>query len=831
MKQVMKKTLMIIACMCLALSAWAVPAKRGVTKTVMKTDGTTLTISLCGDETFHYYVDENGTPVREDEQGLWVEDTRDVKTLWTTASTRRNAHRKQLAQKMRKQLSGRRAAKGASEMTVKRGLLILVNFKDLQMVNGDNSNAIYNQMLNGLGNPYGKNFGSVREYFRAQSYNQFDIIFDVVGPVTVSQNMSYYGRDLAGYEEGTDAHAAQMVKEACDLADPYVNFADYDWDGDGEVENIYVTYAGYGQAQGGATNTIWPHQYILSAEYGTVMKDGVKIDTYATGNELHGYSGRTIDGIGTMCHEYSHCLGLPDFYDTVGSNFGMNSWSLMDYGSYNDDGYHPAGYTAYERWYSGWLEPEELASYKSVKDMPDIETNPVAYVVYNDANHNEYYLLANHQLKEWDQKAPGHGMMVLHVDYDKSTWENNTVNNSNNRQRMTIIPADGRLQNSQRQLAGDLWPGTSNKTALTDVTTPTASLYRANTDGQKLMHKPIENITESSGLISFKFMKSASLLQTPVVKEATDIFSMGFTANWEAVENAVSYQLNIQMEKQISGDVNDALVLLEDFSKMKRDADGSTDYGGKLNDYMSATGWEGTKVFTGVYGAKMGSSTTAGVLTSPVIKDNITGEVSIYLGTLDWVNSKGVRDNSRLIIRLQDEDSNVLDSREITNPAISANGDRELTEIHFSNVPESYRIEIVGSKRFYLYLLMCFNGNFTADQMASLMQNNASAPAFRSAAYEVTYDNINATSYSLKELTAGAAYRYRVKAVNADGETSAWSSEMRVQLPAEDAVAVRSVSAPVRSSEVYDLSGRRVPVGATMRKGLYITRGKKIAIQ
>ena len=49
--------------------------------------------------------------------------------------------------------------------------------------------------------------------------------------------------------------------------------------------------------------------------YGRSVKlDGVTVDTYACGSELMGISGKTLDGIGTMCHEYSHCLGLPDFY-------------------------------------------------------------------------------------------------------------------------------------------------------------------------------------------------------------------------------------------------------------------------------------------------------------------------------------------------------------------------------------------------------------------------------------------------------------------------------------------------------------------------------------
>ena len=522
----MRKLLMIVASLVVAAAVYALPARSGVKKTVTQPDGSTLTLTLCGDEHFHYYTGPDGMPMRENAQGEWVKDTRDIAALWTASTKRRTAHRTVLAEKTRKLARmartdrQKRRIKGSSNSVTgtKKGLLILVNFPDKQMVNKDKSKAIYEHELNGIGDPYNGNQGSVREYFRTQSYGLLDIEFDVVGPVTVSQLMSYYGGNDA---DGNDLRPAEMVDEAVKLVDDEVNFADYDWDGDGEVENIYVTYAGYSEAQGAPRSTIWPHQstlndmlgewaynwatdsWMLVKEY--VLKlDGVRINTYATGSELTGKSGTQLDGIGTMCHEYSHCLGLPDFYDTsYAGGFGMYSWSILDHGNYNNEGYCPAGYTAYERWFCGWLEPTELTGPATVTDMPCIEDEPVAYVIYNDNNRNEYYLLANHQKKGWNRYQGGAGLMVMHVDYDENVWANNTVNSDPMRQRMTIIPADGRL--SQTTTKRDLWPYSDN-VSLTDISSPKAALYNKNTDGVKLMHKPIENVKMENGLVSFDFM-------------------------------------------------------------------------------------------------------------------------------------------------------------------------------------------------------------------------------------------------------------------------------------------------------------------------------------
>ena len=330
--------------------------------------------------------------------------------------------------------------------------------------------------------------------------------------------MEYYGKNFGA--DDLDSHAAGMIVEACQLVDEEVNFADYDWDGDGEVDQVYVIYPGKGEADGGTSNTVWPHEWELSeaALYGDgdgpIELDGVTIDTYACGSELNG-SGR-ICGIVTLCHEFSHCLGFPDFYDIdYSGGVGMDVWDLMSGGLYNGNGYCPAGYTSYERWMAGWLEPVELTADTIVTGMKSLQEGGEAYVMYNDGHRDEYFLLENRQQVEWDEYLPAHGLLIVHVDFDLEAWENNQPNDNPRHQRMTWIPADGKIETfkfygttyvSEEGMATDLYPSGDNN-RFTNISFPAATLYNANTDGRRLLNKSVLDIAEASnGTISFNFL-------------------------------------------------------------------------------------------------------------------------------------------------------------------------------------------------------------------------------------------------------------------------------------------------------------------------------------
>ncbi len=491
----MNRLLSFAALAVCAISALAVPAKR-ITRTVTLSDGSCVTLTLTGDENQHYYCDADGTRYELLADGRYerlTEAQANARAMRANArATESNARRKARLQRRTAALTGE-----------KRGLVILADFKDKKMAC---TQSEFNDAFNAKGYSQNGSVGSVRDYFMAQSYNQLTIDFDVVGPVQLKNDMSYYGKND---RNGNDMRPAEMVIEVVKAVDAQVNFSDYDWDDDGLVDQVYVIYAGYGEAQGASPNTVWPHEWDLysALEYGDgsgpQTLDGVIVNTYACSNELYGTGGSRMDGIGTACHEFSHCLGLPDMYDTSGvsNNYGMGFWDLMCAGNYNGDGYVPAGYSSYERMAAGWLTPIEIKDYTQVSTLPPLSETPEAYIIRNQANSNEYYLLENRQPQGWDSELPAAGMLVLHVDYDEDAWYNNTVNNTASRQRMTIIPADGiRSESTEKR---DTWPQ-ANKTELTNTSYPAAKLYNANSDGKKFMNMPIRNITQNSdGTVGF----------------------------------------------------------------------------------------------------------------------------------------------------------------------------------------------------------------------------------------------------------------------------------------------------------------------------------------
>lgn len=512
-----------------ALSAQAVPAKKGVWRMVTLADGTQKRVELRGDEFCSYWVDAEGVSYNLDSESKRYVKV-DANALQLRASQLRAKANQDRIERMAK--ARRMSAKKSLGQTngsytgKKKGLIILVQYKDKKFKFGHNQ-KMYDRMANETGYNTSLGFvGSVKDYFLAQSNGQFELDFDVVGPYTLNHEYAYYG---APSGESHDVRPRDMVYDACRLADPDVNFADYDWDGDGYVEQVYVLFAGLGQAAGGDENTIWPHESKL--QYGNngsyVSKDNnVAVNTYACGPELTlqytpiAYRER-VDGIGTLCHEFSHCLGYPDLYDTnYGGNFGMGSFDLMDSGSYNGESFCPPNYSAYEKWFAGWITPIVLDKPASVKGMQaqDVKYGQ-AFVVYNDNNKNEYYLIENRQQSVgiWDKQLPASGMMITHVDYDENIWAWNNVNTivnysnqygkdyaylDNDHQRLTIFHADNEEGASTKSQAGDLYPFNGNN-SLTDTSSPAATIYQ----GGSTMDKPITNITQNEdGSIDFDFM-------------------------------------------------------------------------------------------------------------------------------------------------------------------------------------------------------------------------------------------------------------------------------------------------------------------------------------
>ena len=778
-----KQILSLAAAMLIAVTAWAIPAKR-VTRTVTQPDGTRLTVVLTGDESFHCYRTTDGMPLTQAADGSYCYATISgtnvlssgvvahevaLRTPSEASFVTAQAAQPALADALqRRGMAARNAARRRrairplatdGEVQKRRGLVILINFQDKKMYSA-NTREEFDKMMNQVGYTGNGNAGSVHDYFLAQSYGKFDLTFDVVGPVTVSKKLADYGANVGG----DDKDPAGMVYEACKLADSQVNFADYDWDGDGEVDQVFVICAGQSEAAGGSAECIWPHEWNLYSGGYSLTLDGVRIDTYGCSTELNGTSTTRMDGIGTACHEFSHCMGLPDMYDVDYSNgFGMSYWSIMDSGAYNGDGYAPSGYTAYERWTSGWLQPVELKKACTVTGMPSLDKEPVAYVIYNDANRNEYYLLENRQQDGWFAEDEAKGVMVTHVDFDANAWYNNSVNDIPGHQRCTVVPADNSA--SAYDLNGDLYPYRGNN-ALTNTSSPAATLFNANTDGSKLLNKPVTSISISNGLASFAFMGGLSL-DTPTANEATDVAADGFTAGWQAVDKAETYTLELRPDQ---GDAEATELCHENFDDWGTtlSGDSNTDISAKIDNYTTSAGWSGTKLFLGPKRLKLGSSSVVGKLITPVFGAPATERVSVKFSEQQYG-----RDINKVVVQLLNSYGTVQQEQQLER----TDGTHVVT---FEGVDDDFRVAITTTtKRIYLTgeLIVC-DGDVPDAGTAALVSPLADT---ETAATTQVVKGLTTTTYTFTSLPTDAAYKWRVRA-EAGTVASPWSTWQKVVL-------------------------------------------------
>ena len=485
----MKKLLLSLTLLLLTLSSFAVPAYRGW-QTKSQPDGTTLQVRLIGDEFHHYWQDQAGNVVKCDSLGYW----RVVESQPTPATIKARRQASAMLQSRPKKAVG-------SVDLAPRGLVILVNFKDVSF-NAANTQSAMNDLMNADSYTYNGATGSVRKYFSDQSDKQYTPIFDVVGPVTLSNNVAHYGGNDAG---GDDLLPGDMVVEACSIANALhnVDFTQYDNDNDGYVDFVYLIYAGKGEADGGTENTIWPHSWdVYSAEYfgncsyneSKRMFDDRYIYQYACSAELDGPTGKRA-GIGTIAHEFSHVIGLPDLYDIdYGQNYEDEMtpgvWHLMDHGSYNNDGRTPPSYTIYDKYFLGWATPTNPGNTAQKLTLAANEGYQITSgnTLLAATSTSTAYYIENRQQSGWDAGLPGHGLLIWKVQYNNDAWNNNGPNATPGTIRYAVVSASGAT--TKIGTAADPFPGTKKITQWEGVN-----------------GKPLLNITEKNGIISLSYIE------------------------------------------------------------------------------------------------------------------------------------------------------------------------------------------------------------------------------------------------------------------------------------------------------------------------------------
>lgn len=529
----MKKEFIILSVLlCCAIAAVAVPAKPGW-HTIAQSDGTILKVQAVGNAFNNALMTADGLTVARGDDGdfYYTSTLTGLTAVRAHEASKRSAAEKAFVQAQRGALSmqfqpyklptakgrlnavGSNAAADVPATGTRHIPIILVEFQDKKFNN--TREKIIDAMLTGD--------VSVGKYFADQSNGMYNPVFDVYGIYCLSQDREYYG----GHNNTTkDKGIGWLVTEACELAAADgVSFQPYDTNNDYYCDVVIVIFAGVGEAQAKVYHpeAIWPCNWTLdAAKYysrggnGSFQPSGGDpyINHFAVFNELYGSNdnGKTIDGIGTFVHEFGHCLGLPDLYDTGNNDYyGMGNWDVMCLGCYCNDGYSPVGYSAYEKVFMGWVN--------YIKPVPNTYyTLPIwnngdkvtdrAVCITSDINKNEYFVLENRHRVGWDRYLPGEGMMVTHITYSASHWTNNKPNNEKI-QLVTLLPADDKL--SQYTENGDLWPYGSHFN-LTDETSPSTKLnmnsYGEITGHAGNLEKPITNIVANrDGTVSFWYMK------------------------------------------------------------------------------------------------------------------------------------------------------------------------------------------------------------------------------------------------------------------------------------------------------------------------------------
>ncbi|MFC2812508.1 MAG: M6 family metalloprotease domain-containing protein [Prevotella conceptionensis] len=581
----MKKTVLILITLLCHLAShaskgWPYPI------TVSQPDGTQLTIRINGDADFNWVSTLDNVVLKQVGNGYYIANI-DTNGMLSSSGTlahdadKRSSAEQSLCKKQDvkafltvntrpERLTATRGFGGKSSTSFfphtgsPRAIVLLVQFANRPFK--VQPRKAFNQYLNSMadkhqdfGNAEDRNTGSVKRYFSDMSGGKFKPQFDLYGPITMPKNVAYYGEGSSSMER-----YRELVSEACTMMDDSLDFSKYDADKDGNVDLVYIIYAGYGESVSSIDSTLWPKAFVCGTD---IKKDGKYVRLAGISNELNGRpdgnynskSGLLINGVGLFCHEFSHCMGLPDFYPTVSpqwttandkqdfdayDNQGMEEWDVMDNGIYLYNGYSPTAYTAWEREKMGWLTIETLTKEGKV-ELKSIDEGGKAYRIKNDKNTsgNEYYIVENIQAKGWNKKLPASGMMVSHVEYVPRAFSvfhggDNSVNNIKKHPRMTIVPADGYLPSSYRkvsdnsnltapymkkkqydeQLAGDLYPGKNNVNRLTDAQNMVN--YAPWTGG--MLNKPIYNIALKNGIVTFDFLKDQTSTGIEQPESTTD---------------------------------------------------------------------------------------------------------------------------------------------------------------------------------------------------------------------------------------------------------------------------------------------------------------------
>lgn len=502
---------LIINCqILLAVKAYPYPVE------ITQPDGTKITIILKGDEHVKWAQTVDGYSILRNSKGVYeyaiLDSNNDMIPSGIQAKNQKERGNSDIKflNKIKKGIVYSRSQVGIMKSIMKMNqkgfqknfpttgtlklVCVLVEFTDTLF---KKNKTDFNNLFNQVGYNTDGATGSVYDYYNENSWGKLNLSVTVAGPYKVSHNMAYYG---ANDPSGNDLRPQALITEAVTLANPYVKYSDFDNDGNGVVDGVYVIYAGYGEEVSGvSSDAVWAHAWSIPS----LTLDGVSVRNYSCSAELRGNKGTGIARIGVICHEFGHVLGASDFYDTDyadsgGEYDGTGDWDLMSNGSWNNNGATPAHHNPYTKIIDyKWTTATTITSAGSVT-LNNAELNSNGFYLINTATPNEYFLIENRQRHKFDSYLPGHGMIIYHVDgdYIESHAGSGDINTSSHQGMYPVCAsATGNppLEYGYTSSDGCPFPGSSFKTSFDDYTTPySRSWAGANT------YKAISNIVENS---------------------------------------------------------------------------------------------------------------------------------------------------------------------------------------------------------------------------------------------------------------------------------------------------------------------------------------------
>ena len=555
----MKKLALMLMATFVSLNMFAIPAHRGLVQ-MPQPDGTLVTIDLVGDEFYHFNTTADGYTVVLNDMGAYVYAQRVGMSLKATDvlahdEGNRSADELALLATLNKRMVDETAVAAAQVQRVKRnvdlsgfdfenfrGCVILIDFSDFQF-SAENPQEFYTQMFSaenftGYHDPWTDRDvscpGSVRDYFNAQSNGKFQPPFDVYGPYRAT----YGSSNTQAKATQCQSLASTIFNNVLKKANNDIDFTQYDNNNDGKIDMVYFLVAGYSSSYPGNNDGyLWPHASNLSWTYSSY--DGKKIDRYASSTELFGYEASpnsvVVEAIGTVCHEFSHVLGLPDFYDTDyeksgGLSHHPNTWDVMAGGADNNYGRYPVGYSFYERYALGWAIPRTIKREGTYTLNPQ-NTSREGYILRTPVA-NEFFTIENRQKQGWDTYLPGHGMIVTRVDSTNvSIWTNNKVNCNPAHNYFEILRAGNSTSGDSNS---DPFPGSMGNIMITNETSPSLTTWGGYANDYNIV-----GIKEKDGVITFNVAQDGTL-QTlvedfedmPVSSGTTDKNVEGSFATW-----------------------------------------------------------------------------------------------------------------------------------------------------------------------------------------------------------------------------------------------------------------------------------------------------------